>query len=332
MIQERKLIVPEEYSGKRLDKIVSKLVPEISRSQLKKSLKIIQVNGKKTKLSRCVARGDEVFLSWEEQTVSALVPEDIPLEIVYEDENVVVINKPSGLVTHPAAGNWTGTLANGLLFHLNRQQDGKENLQAGSSLAEEPGFRTGIVHRLDKETSGLIITAKNFESEKYLQEQFFHRRVQKEYIAILKGVPRPLYGAVKNFLIRDPKNRKRFSWTDEPGKGKFSHTVYRVTAVYGNYSLVVLKLKTGRTHQIRVHMKSLGCPILGDNLYGKPDSEFPGEKLMLCSRLLGIRLPGKVEFSRFKIPVPVRFKRVIKKLREMYPRDRGKINWKDIES
>ena len=219
-----------------------------------------------------------------------------------------------------------------LLFHLNRQQDGKENLQAGSSLAEEPGFRTGIVHRLDKETSGLIITAKNFESEKYLQEQFFHRRVQKEYIAILKGVPRPLYGAVKNFLIRDPKNRKRFSWTDEPGKGKFSHTVYRVTAVYGNYSLVVLKLKTGRTHQIRVHMKSLGCPILGDNLYGKPDSEFPREKLMLCSRLLGIRLPGKVEFSRFKIPVPVRFKRVIKKLREMYPRDRGKINWKDIES
>ena len=186
MIQERKLIVPEEYSGERLDKIVSKLVPEISRSQLKKSLKIIQVNGKKTKLSRCVARGDEVFLSWEEQTVSALVPEDIPLEIVYEDENVVVINKPSGLVTHPAAGNWTGTLANGLLFHLNRQQDGKENLQAGSSQAEEPGFRTGIVHRLDKETSGLIITAKNFESEKYLQEQFFHRRVQKEYIAILK--------------------------------------------------------------------------------------------------------------------------------------------------
>ena len=133
-------------------------------------------------------------------------------------------------------------------------------------------------------------------------------------------------------MIRDPKNRKRFSWTDEPEKGKFSHTVYRVTAVYGNYSLVVLKLKTGRTHQIRVHMKSLGCPILGDNLYGKPDSEFPGEKLMLCSRLLGIRLPGKVEFSRFKIPVPVRFKRVIKKLREMYPRDRGKINWKDIES
>lgn len=332
MIQERKLIVPEEYSGERLDKIVSKLVPNISRSQLKKSLKVIQVNGRNAKLSRSVARGDEVFLSWEEQTVSALVSENIPLDIVYEDENVVVINKPAGLVTHPAAGNWTGTLANGLLYHLKGGAGSLEKQGRDFSGEESPGFRTGIVHRLDKETSGLIITAKNFESEKYLQEQFFNRRVQKEYIAILRGVPRPLYGAVKNFLIRDPKNRKRFTWTEEPGKGKFSHTVYRVTAVYGNYSLVVLKLKTGRTHQIRVHMKSLGCPILGDNLYGKPDSEFPGAKLMLCSRLLGIRLPGKEEFSRFKIPVPVRFKKVIKKLREMYPRDKGKINWKDIEN
>lgn len=332
MIQERRLIVPGEYKGIRLDKLITQLVPDISRSQLKKSLKILQINGKDCKLSRTVSQGDEIFLSWEEQKVSALIPEDISLDIVYEDGNVVVINKASGMVTHPAAGNWTGTLANGLLFHLNRQQDGKENLQSGSSLAEEPGFRTGIVHRLDKETSGLIITAKNFETEKYLQEQFFNRRVQKEYIAILKGVPRPLYGAVKNYLVRDPKNRKRFTWTDEPEKGKFSHTVYRVTAVYGNYSLVVLKLKTGRTHQIRVHMKSLGCPVLGDNLYGKPDSEFPGAKLMLCSRLLGIRLPGQQEFSQFKIQVPVRFKKVIKKLREMYPRDKGKINWKEIES
>lgn len=332
MIQERKLIVPEEFSGERLDKIVSKLVPNISRSQLKKSLKVIQVNGRNAKLSRSVARGDEVFLSWEEQTVSALIPENIPLDIVYEDENVVVINKPAGLVTHPAAGNWTGTLANGLLYHLREETGSIEKQGMDFSVEESPGFRTGIVHRLDKETSGLIITAKNFESEKYLQEQFFNRRVQKEYIAILRGVPRPLFGAVKNFLIRDPKNRKRFTWTEEPGKGKFSHTVYRVTAVYGNYSLVVLKLKTGRTHQIRVHMKSLGCPILGDDLYGKPDSEFPGAKLMLCSRLLGIRLPGKEEFSRFKIPVPVRFKKVIKKLREMYPRDKGKINWKDIEN
>lgn len=332
MIQERKLIVPEEYSGERLDKIVSKLVPEVSRSQLKKSLKAIRVNGKDSKLSRNVSRGDEVFLSWEEQTVSALVPEDIPLDIVYEDGNVVVINKPAGLVTHPAAGNWTGTLANGLLFHLRQGTPSVEKQGMDFADVETPGFRTGIVHRLDKETSGLIITAKNFESEKYLQEQFFKKRVQKEYIAILKGVPRPLYGSVKNYLVRDPKNRKRFTWTEEPGKGKFSHSVYRVTAVYGNYSLVVVKLKTGRTHQIRVHMKSLGCQILGDNLYGKPDSAFPGAKLMLCSRLLGIRLPGKSEFTRFKIPVPVRFKKVIKKLREMYPRDKGKINWKEIES
>ena len=308
--------VKDLESSQRLDTYVSKNLESFSRSRLKNGVEKILLNDKIAKLSAKVNNGDKIFIQWQDPIPEALIPENIPLEILYEDENVTVVNKKQGMVTHPACGNWSGTLVHALLYHWGITE---------SKLDEKAGnHRRGIVHRLDKDTSGIIICAKNFNSEEWLQNQFKDRRVKKEYIAIVKGVPKEKSGSVKINMIRDSKNRKKFTTTDDSSKGKFSHTVYRCIATYGNYSLMKLKLKTGRTHQIRVHMKYLGCPILGDPIYGTKDSLFDSATLMLHSKTLGIRLPQNEEFTTFDSSVPIRFKKVMHKLHKMYQ----KIVWK----
>ncbi|MBP3451008.1 MAG: RluA family pseudouridine synthase [Spirochaetaceae bacterium] len=308
--------VKDLESSQRLDTYVSKNLEKFSRSRLKNGVEKILLNDKIAKLSAKVNNGDKIFIQWQDPIPEALIPENIPLEILYEDENVTVVNKKQGMVTHPACGNWSGTLVHALLYHWGMTE---------SKLDEKAGnHRRGIVHRLDKDTSGIIICAKNFNSEEWLQNQFKERRVKKEYIAIVKGVPKEKSGSVKINMIRDSKNRKKFTTTDDSSKGKFSHTVYRCIATYGNYSLMKLKLKTGRTHQIRVHMKYLGCPILGDPIYGTKDSLFDSATLMLHSKTLGIRLPQNEDFTTFDSSVPIRFKKVMHKLHKMYQ----KIVWK----
>lgn len=308
--------VKDLESSQRLDTYVSKNLENFSRSRLKNGVEKILLNDKIAKLSAKVNNGDKIYIQWQDPIPEALIPENIPLEILYEDENVTVVNKKQGMVTHPACGNWSGTLVHALLYHWGMTE---------SKLDEKAGnHRRGIVHRLDKDTSGIIICAKNFNSEEWLQNQFKDRRVKKEYIAIVKGVPKEKSGSVKINMIRDSKNRKKFTTTDDSSKGKFSHTVYRCIATYGNYSLMKLKLKTGRTHQIRVHMKYLGCPILGDPIYGTKDSLFDSATLMLHSKTLGIRLPQNSEFTTFDSTVPIRFKKVMHKLHKMYK----KIVWK----
>ena len=308
--------VKDLESSQRLDTYVSKNSESFSRSRLKNGVEKILLNDKIAKLSAKVNNGDKIFIQWQDPIPEALIPENIPLEILYEDENVTVVNKKQGMVTHPACGNWSGTLVHALLYHWGITE---------SKLDEKAGnHRRGIVHRLDKDTSGIIICAKNFNSEEWLQNQFKDRRVKKEYIAIVKGVPKEKSGSVKINMIRDSKNRKKFTTTDDSSKGKFSHTVYRCIATYGNYSLMKLKLKTGRTHQIRVHMKYLGCPILGDPIYGTKDTLFDSATLMLHSKTLGIRLPQNDEFTTFDSSVPIRFKKVMQKLHKMYQ----KIVWK----
>lgn len=300
-------------SGQRLDTYVSKNLESFSRSRLKNGVEKILLNDKIAKLSAKVNNGDKIYIQWQDPIPEALIPENIPLEILYEDENVTVVNKKQGMVTHPACGNWSGTLVHALLYHWGMTE---------SKLDEKAGnHRRGIVHRLDKDTSGIIICAKNFNSEEWLQNQFKDRRVKKEYIAIVKGVPKEKSGSVKINMIRDSKNRKKFTTTDDSSKGKFSHTVYRCIATYGNYSLMKLKLKTGRTHQIRVHMKYLGCPILGDPIYGTKDSLFDSATLMLHSKTLGIRLPQNEDFTTFDSTVPIRFKKVMQKLHKMYQKN-----------
>lgn len=302
----------------RLDAYAASVLPDnISRSRLKAGLKKLTVNEKNAKLSAKIKHNDTVVIEWEDPVPLEISPEDIPLTIVYEDENVTVLNKKQGMVTHPANGNWTGTLVNALLFHWGKEAVVNTEQQSVLSIANR---RPGIVHRLDKDTSGTIITAKNRETESYLQDQFKKRRVKKEYIAIVKGYPPLEHGAIKTNLVRDTIDRKKYTTTMDSTKGKFAHTVYTCIAVYGPYSLMKITLKTGRTHQIRVHMKHIGCPILGDPMYGVRDSQFKTATLMLHSYKLGIRLPGKSDFSEFKSAVPVRFKKVLQFLHKTYDR------------
>ena len=308
--------VKDLESPQRLDVYVSQNTENFSRSRLKNGVEKILVNDKNAKLSAKVFNGDKIFIQWEDPIPQDITPENIPLEILYEDENVTVVNKKQGMVTHPACGNWTGTLVHALLYHWG-------NLTSEKNDYENPSgkHRRGIVHRLDKDTSGIIICAKNYEAEEWLQNQFKERRVKKEYIAIVKGIPKEKSGSVKINMIRDSKNRKKFTTTEDTTKGKFSHTVYRCIATYGNYSVMKLKLKTGRTHQIRVHMKYLGCPILGDPIYGSKDALFDSATLMLHSKDLGIRLPQSDEFTFFTSDTPVRFKKVLHKLHKLYQKN-----------
>lgn len=311
--------VPSDYEkNERLDKFIASLPNGMNRSKLKSGVTEILVNGKKVKLSQKIKANDQIDIQWEDNIPDDIEPENIPLEIIYEDENVTVVNKKQGMVTHPACGNWTGTLVNALLYHWGREKI--EQIKDGSQTEILERRRPGIVHRLDKNTSGIIITAKNRNSEEWLQNQFKERKLQKEYILICVGKLPHNAGDIKTQIIRDPKNRHRFKAVTNTNEGKFARTIYHCICCYGNYSLVRVRIKTGRTHQIRVHMKYLGCPILGDDIYGKTDNLFPNATLMLHAKKLKIRLPQKKEFTTFKTPVPKRFKEVEKVLEKKFAR------------
>ena len=306
------LCVPAGEPVQRIDKFLSQSVTvreqcgDANRSRLKNIIVNMLINGDTAKFSSKVKPGDTVLVDWEEQVPENIIPEDIPLDIIYDDDNVTVVNKKQGMVTHPAAGHWSGTLVNALLFHWNREYVSADR-------------RPGIVHRLDKDTSGLIITAKDYPTEEWLCSRFRLRDVKKEYIAIVTGRPPRPSGVIKTRLTRDPRNRKRFIASPiSSGKGKFACTVYKCIASYGSFSLMRLKLKTGRTHQIRVHMKYIGCPILGDPVYGNKSTVFPDATLMLHSRRLVIRVSATALPMEFVAPVPRRFKKVLKVLHHKY--------------
>ena len=310
--------VPADYNlQERLDKYIANLPDGMNRSKLKSGVTEILVNGKKSKLSQKLKAKDVIDIKWEDNIPDNIDPENIPLDIIYEDENVTVVNKAQGMVTHPACGNWTGTLVNALLFHWGRESI--TQIKEGSESEIMERRRPGIVHRLDKETSGIIITAKNRDSEEWLQKQFQNKNsMQKEYILITTGRPPAKAGDIRTQIIRDPKNRQRYKAVENTEEGKFARTIYHCIACYGNYSLIRVRIKTGRTHQIRVHMKYLGCPILGDSLYNKVDSNFPKATLMLHSQKLKILLPGKKEYTTFKTKTPDRFLDIEKKLKRKY--------------
>ncbi|MBR4372772.1 MAG: RluA family pseudouridine synthase [Treponema sp.] len=313
--------VPDDFSGAvRLDKYMASLPEGMNRSKLKSGIENLTVNGKKAKMSTKVSSGDKIEFDWEDSVPDDIVPEDIPLDVVYEDKNVTVVNKKQGMVTHPACGNWNGTLVNALLFRWGRSKIGIGE--------DSSNIRPGIVHRLDKDTSGLMITARNRDSEEWLHNQFLnHRLVQKEYIAICVGRPKDLSGRIETNIARDLRDRKKFRATPVGSEGKFSCSIYQCIGIYeaGNetYSLMRVRIKTGRTHQIRVHMKHIGCPILGDPIYGKnPSGVFKTATLMLHSYVLKIRLPFCDTPSTFKAPVPIRFRKVMFVLHKKFRRVR----------
>ncbi len=289
----------------RLDRYVAEYLKLLNRSQVKSRNLRAWINGKPVKLSRMVNPGDSIQLEWDETIDTDLVPEDIPLNIIFENERVVVINKSQGMVVHPGAGNYQGTLANALYF---RRLEKGENRK---------GPRPGIVHRLDKDTSGVIIAAYDDETLDYLAQQFKLRKTRKTYAALVKGkLPREK-GKIESCITRDPRDRKKF--TVHQDKGKYALTFYRVVKEWPGYSLVLLRPKTGRTHQLRVHLKHMGHPILGDPLYGGTDPGFPGLTLMLHAKRLSLSLPPDGLWYTFRAPLPVRFRDLIRKIEKNHP-------------
>lgn len=311
--------IPREWEGIvttpspiRADRYLAEQLGLMTRSQLKAREVNLFCNGNAVKLSHKVRTGDRLRLAWTEEPVQDILPEPVPLRILYRDADVLVIDKQQGLVTHHAAGNWQGTLANGVLWLA--LQDDKE-----STARQVP--RCGIVHRLDKDTSGVIIVARTAHAHEYLSRQFRERTARKEYLAITMGCPPANEGVVDTFLARSTRDRKKFSVT--AGHGKHAITLYRVMAVWeaktrkGNlqrYALLALYPRTGRTHQLRVHCQYLGCPILGDPLYGTRDPLFPHATLMLHARRLKISIPATENTMVFKAPLPERFHSIMKTL------------------
>ena len=285
----------------RLDRYVSENLRLLTRSQIKARRLKAKVNGKNVKASRLVKQGDNLELEWDDSAPLDISPQDIPLEIIYEDDKQVVINKAQGMVVHPGAGNRQGTLANALYFR--RLNKGKSDSTVG--------LRPGIVHRLDKETSGVIIAAYDEEAHAFLAEQFKSRKVKKNYLAVIAGEPKEKKGRIETCIARDVRDRKRFAVS---AHGKAAVTFYRVLKTWRTHSLVLLRPKTGRTHQLRVHLKYIGRPILGDPVYGAPDKQFPDAGLMLHAKSLTITLFGGSEERVFSSPLPERFAAVIKKL------------------
>ncbi|MCL2174735.1 MAG: RluA family pseudouridine synthase [Treponema sp.] len=293
----------------RLDRYISENLCLMTRSQIKARNVKAKLKEKAIKLSYQVKYGDFIELSWDDQPPIDLIPENIPLEIIFENERCIVVNKAQGMVVHPAAGNRSGTLANALYF---RKLQKNEQLSINNErLIQQEGIRPGIVHRLDKDTSGIIIAAWDDEAHAFLSGQFKSRRVKKNYAAIVCGAPKEIKGCIDTYIARDPKNRKRFSVSPN---GKHAITFFKVVKKWQGYSLLLLRPKTGRTHQIRVHLRHIGCPILGDPIYGCDDKQFPKAALMLHSKRLEIALPGDEKKRVFSSNLPERFLEVIEKL------------------
>lgn len=284
-------------AGQRLDQFLHSQMPEYSRTFLQ-NLKI-HVNGRPTKPSYTVRAGDRVTVEIPPPVPVDAQPEDIPLDVLFEDDDLIVVNKPAGLVVHPAAGNLTGTLVNALLHHCRGQLAGIGGVQ-----------RPGIVHRLDKGTSGCLVVAKTDAAHQSLVQQFKAREVRKIYRAVCWGMFDRPSGRVETTIGRSARDRKKMS--ARAPRGRPALTEYRVLRQLPELALVELTLHTGRTHQIRVHMAHLGHPVVGDPVYGK--SEIRVARLLLHAYKLGFQHPRTGAWREFTAPVPVEM--------ALYERDR----------
>lgn len=291
--------VPEEAAGTRVDRYIADELGLFPRSQIAHRDVVVRVEGRERKLSHRLKAGELLEIDYSPPADAAIEAEPVPLDIIFENDDVVVVNKPAGMVVHPAAGNRHGTLAQGLMHHV----------KALVTAFDDPA-RPGIVHRLDKDTSGVIVAAKHPQALAELARQFKQRTTEKRYLAIVKGTLPRSHGTVDAPIGRDPHNRKRFAILEHGGKEAI--TAYRVLRHYHGYSFVSLSPKTGRTHQLRVHMASLGCPVVGDPLYARGDRRLPDAGLALHAYRLRITLPGEREPRWFTARLPDRFRRVLR--------------------
>jgi 23S rRNA pseudouridine1911/1915/1917 synthase len=296
----------DEHSSQRLDKFLVSQLPEISRNRIQTLISngAILVDGQAARKSgQMLNHGQVVQVRIPPPEPTSLVPEHIPLDVVFENDDLLVVNKPAGMVVHPAAGHASGTLVHAALAHAPEM--------AGIGGEKRPG----VVHRLDRDTSGLILLAKNDQAHRFLQDQFRLRKTVKTYIALVDGKPPTPSGRIEAPVGRDRGQRKRMSVT-AASKGREAVTEYRTLESFREHTLLEVHPLTGRTHQIRVHMKYIGCPVAGDTVYGHHHSTVELGRQFLHASRLTILLPGEKMTRTFEAPLPQELERVLELLRK----------------
>ena len=309
----RTLIVPEEMEEERCDRFLAEELPEYSRSYLQKLISggRASVAGKPVKSSRKMKTGEELVVRIPAPEELSVEPEDIPLDIIYEDADVLIVNKPKGMVVHPAPGNMTGTLVNAVLAHCRGDLSGINGV-----------MRPGIVHRIDKNTTGALIVCKTDTAHRSIAEQLRVHSSNRVYRGIVHGIINEDDFTIEGNIGRDPKERKRMAVVTGGGKpavtggGKPAVTHGKVLERLDGYTYCEFRLETGRTHQIRVHMASKGHPLLGDDLYGPKKCPFALEGQTLHAMIIGFVHPSSGEYMEFSAPLPDYFQKLLKKLRK----------------
>lgn len=293
----------EENAGERIDKFLTEKVPELSRSYIQKLIKEknVKVNSTVIKSNYKVAKGDQIQITIPDLTEPDILPENIPLDILYEDDDILVVNKPKGMVVHPAAGHYTGTLVNAIMYHCKDRLSGINGV-----------MRPGIVHRIDMDTTGSLIVCKNDESHVKIAEQIKAHSVNRRYRGIVYGVVKDDEGTINAPIGRHPTNRKKMAINEKNGKPAITH--YKVLERFSNYTYMEFKLETGRTHQIRVHMASIGHPLLGDTVYSSGRSPFKTQGQTLHAMTIGFIHPRTKEYMEISAPLPEYFLKILKSL------------------
>ncbi|MDO4445913.1 MAG: RluA family pseudouridine synthase [Bacillota bacterium] len=289
----------------RIDKYLAQKLPDQSRSYIQKLIKDEQVtvHNQKIKSNYKVQSGDQLRVELPKLQEPDILPEDIPLDILYEDEDVLVINKPKGMVVHPSAGHYSQTVVNAVLFHCKGQLSGINGV-----------LRPGIVHRIDMDTTGAIVICKNDKAHQILAEQLKEHSITRKYRALVCGNLKEDTGTIVGAIGRHPIDRKKMAINEKNGKPAVTH--YKVLERFGNYTYIECQLETGRTHQIRVHMASKGHPLLGDTLYGPTKCPFKLQGQCLHAMVLGFMHPSTGEYMEFEAPLPNYFIHLLQNLRK----------------
>ena len=300
----KECFIIELESGERIDKYLSQELPDLSRSYIQKLIKENQVfvNQHTVKANYRLEEEDEILVVIPDAKEPDILPEEIVLDILYEDEDILIVNKPKGMVVHPSAGHYSGTLVNALLYHC------KDSLSGINGV-----LRPGIVHRIDKDTTGSLLVCKNDIAHQFLGEQFKVHSMKRVYHAIVHGILKEDSGTIEGPIGRHPQDRKKMCINPKNGKEAVTH--YKVLQRFSNYTYITCELETGRTHQIRVHMASIHHPLLGDEVYGPakcPIKHLEGQTLHAMT--LGIIHPKTKEYIEFNAPLPNYFQKLLLKL------------------
>lgn len=300
---QNKFIVDETEQGIRIDKYIVLQLPEVSRSYIQKLLKDgkVFVNDKNVKANYKIVKGDCICFDIPDSVEPTIKAENIPLSVLYEDHDLLVVDKPKGMVVHPAAGHYTGTLVNAVLYHCRDSLSGINGV-----------LRPGIVHRIDMNTTGSLVICKNDFSHAAIAEQLKEHSITRKYRAIVHGVFKDDTGTVNLPIGRNPNERKKMAVNEKNGKEAITH--FRVLQRFEKFTYIECELETGRTHQIRVHMASIHHPLLGDDVYGPKKSPFVLEGQTLHAMVIGFKHPRKGEYLEFTAPLPEYFQELLEKL------------------